>query len=91
MVVKPYSDKRINENVFTRTFENDVESAELVWHRDAKDRNIKVIEGEGWKLQFDDALPRQLKMNEQYFIPANTYHRVIKGGSSLMLEVKEIV
>tara|TARA_B100001248_G_scaffold77408_1_gene55867 strand:- start:1765 stop:2037 length:273 start_codon:yes stop_codon:yes gene_type:complete len=90
-VVKPYADKRIHENVFIRTFENNVDSSELVWHRDAKDRNIKVMEGESWKLQFDNALPKQMKVNENYFIPANTYHRVIKGSSNLILEVKEKV
>ena len=91
MVVKPYADKKINENVFIRTFESDVESTELVWHRDANSRNIKVMEGEGWKLQFDNTLPKQMKVNENYFIQANTYHRVIKGDSNLILEVKENV
>lgn len=49
------------------------------------------MEGEGWKLQFDDTLPKQMKVNENYFIQANTYHRVIKGDSNLILEVKENV
>ena len=49
------------------------------------------MEGESWKLQFDNALPKQMKVNENYFIPANTYHRVIKGSSNLILEVKEKV
>ena len=89
MVVSPYQDIQQEVNRFTRLFESTVQTDELVWHRDAKPRNIRVIEGKNWKLQFDDDLPFLLNENQEYFIPANTYHRVMKGDSNLLLDVRE--
>ena len=40
-----------------RTFSKDVNKLELVWHQDAEDRDIEVLEGEGWQMQFDNELP----------------------------------
>ena len=37
-----------------RTFSKDVNKLELVWHQDAEDRDIEVLEGKGWELQMDN-------------------------------------
>jgi len=90
VVVRPYQDTQQEINRFTRLFENTVNTDELVWHRDAIARNIRVVEGKNWKLQFDNDLPFLLNENQEYHIPANTYHRVIKGDSNLLLDIREV-
>ena len=78
------------EDRLIRTFSSDVESEELVWHRDKCDRIVKVIFGEGWQFQAENQLPIYLKKGQVLFIPKETYHRVIKGLSELVVEIKEI-
>ena len=76
-------------SVLLREFSADVNSNELVWHRDHSDRVITMIEGSGWSLQMDNQLPVLLEVGGQYYIPKNTYHRVIKGSTKLVLEINE--
>ena len=40
-------------------------------------------------LQFDNDLPKKLIIGESVIIPKETYHRVIKGGSNLVVEIQE--
>ena len=72
-----------------REFAPDVDSEELVWHRDRSDRYVKVLEGSGWYLQVDNQVPQKLIEGSVYFIPANNYHRVIRGKDSLVVSIKE--
>ena len=72
-----------------REFAPDVDSEELVWHRDRSDRYVKVLEGSGWYLQVDNQIPQKLVEGSVYFIPANNYHRVIRGKDSLVVSIKE--
>ena len=72
-----------------REFASDVDSEELVWHRDRSDRYVKVLEGSGWYLQVDNQIPQKLIEGSVYFIPANNYHRVIRGKDSLIVSIKE--
>ena len=60
------------------------------WHRDREDRDVTVLEGSGWQLQMDNRLPVYLTPGKTYHIPRNTYHRVIKGNTDLLVEIKEI-
>ena len=53
---KPYSQTNISENTFERIFDLSVDNEELVWHRDRRTRFVKVLEGVGWKFQFDNEL-----------------------------------
>ena len=73
-----------------RTFNKDVLTEELVWHRDKVDRIVEIVEGEGWEIQFEDKLPQPLKIGSQYSIPANTYHRVKRGTTDLVIKIKEL-
>ena len=86
--MKPYKEQKIG-NIIRRTFSNLVESEELVWHRDREDRIVIPLNENDWMVQFDNELPKKLKVNEEFFIPKNTFHRVIKGSGDLMVEIIE--
>ena len=87
--MNPYRDDRLDVNQFIRVFEENIDDEELIWHRDRKNRVIKVLSGSDWKLQYDNELPFVMKMNEIYEIEAEQYHRVIKGKDKLVLEIRE--
>lgn len=89
VVVKPYTQENITANRFKRIFKESVESSELEWHRDRQDRYVKILKGEGWQLQFDNQLPFSLTENQTVFIPKNTYHRIHKGNTDLVVEITE--
>ena len=81
--------QEIISNKIIRTFSSEVQNEELKWHYDLKDRVVKVLEGENWKLQMDDELPEKLTPLKEYFIPKGVYHRVIKGENNLIIEITE--
>ena len=85
----PFLQKEKNGNK-TRLFKENVNSDELKWHFDELDRNVKVIKSNGWQLQMDNDIPKQLKEGQTVFIPKGVYHRVIKGKGDLVVEIKEI-
>lgn len=84
---KPYLENMVSEGVKFRTFDVDVDTDELKWHRDRQDRLVEVIEGENWGLQFDNELPINLVSGQSYIIPEGMYHRVIKGDSELKVKI----
>lgn len=73
-----------------RTFSSDVNSEELKWHYDLKDRQVQVVRGEGWMLQIDNELPQMLTPLKEYFIPKGVYHRVLKGDGDLVVIITEL-
>ena len=77
------------DNIKTRKFTLDVDSEELVWHRDEKDRHVTILEGEGWGFQLDNELPLELKKGDCIFIPNQAYHRIIKGTTDLVIQIQE--
>ena len=87
--MKPYKDKAIGDNRFVRTFKSDVYADELVWHRDKEDREIKVLSGNGWKLQFDNEIPFAINEGDIILIPKMIYHRLLKGETNLKLMIQE--
>ena len=89
MVVNPYSQKDIAPNKFERIFREHVDESELVWHRDRKDRTVKIIECDGWKFQQDNKLPIELHEGDTINIKAFEYHRILKGTGSLVVEITE--
>jgi quercetin dioxygenase-like cupin family protein len=89
VVVNPYEQKNLNNDMFLRTFSKDVLSEELVWHRDHNDRIVEVLEGENWEIQFENQLPQTLKVGEEYVIPAYTYHRIKRGTTDLVVKIQE--
>jgi hypothetical protein len=81
---KPY--KQVDD---IRTFSEDVESSELVWHRDKYNREITILEGEDWMLQLDNRPAKKLEQGKIYKIPAMEFHRVIKGKGNLVIKIWE--
>lgn len=84
----PFKQTKLEENIVRRTFTMDVDPSELVWHMDREDRIIKVLQGQSWYLQMDNELPKKLIEGKEYFIPKMSYHRIFKGISDLVLEIK---
>ena len=89
-----FYDLRPNEledmNVFQRIFDQNVSSEDLVWHRDKRDRKVKVISGVNWKFQHDNQLPFVMKVGDRFKIKKERYHRIHKGEGRLILEIEEL-
>lgn len=83
---KPYQELRTFDHI-QRTFKQDIDELELVWHRDRKDREVTVVGETDWMFQLEDEIPQQLK--NTIFIPKETYHRVIKGTGELNILIQE--
>lgn len=77
------------EGKLIRTFSPDVNEDELQWHQDLKDREVTVVEGNGWLFQMENELPIKLEDAKQIFIPKLAWHRVLKGSGNLIVEIKE--
>jgi len=80
--MKPYNDEKISENCYERIFKSDVDTDEMVWHRDKKSREITILEGDGWMLQLDNSLPFELRVGDTFCIPEMLYHRIYRIGSN---------
>lgn len=78
------------EGKLIRIFDIDVDSEELKWHQDLKDRKVTILEDGGWQFQMDDELPVKLSSAKQIYIPKFVWHRVIKGSSKLVVEIEEL-
>ena len=84
-----YRQKNISKNTFQRVFSENVDTDELVWHRDRLDRHVYIENNDGWLLQMDNELPLLMMEGQTYFIPKETYHRVIKGTGELVITIEE--
>lgn len=74
-----------------RIFSDEASQEELNWHMDHEDRKVKIIEcGDNWGIQFDNQLPQKIKSGDELFIPANFYHRVIKGNGKLIVQISHL-
>jgi hypothetical protein len=83
----PFKENRL-KNKFIRTFDQNIDEGELVWHRDREDRIVKSLTETDWMIQVDNELPKTL--NEEVFIPKGVYHRVIKGSGELQIELYKL-
>lgn len=87
----PFLENKVSKSVVIREFLDSVRQKELVWHQDKEDRYVRVIKSNGWLLQLDNELPVVLEEGREYFIPKYTFHRVIKGTQSLIIEIKKVL
>lgn len=87
-VSKPYVQQKTSTGIL-REFSKDVSDWDYVWHRDAKDRTVKVLEGDGWQFQFDNEMPTRIRPGSVILIPAEMYHRLIPGTNNLKVEIQE--
>lgn len=86
---KEYRDLMLAENVKYRRILNEGVADECTWHRDARDRVVQIVEGRGWKIQFDNRLPVTLNPGDRIRILAEEWHRVIPGTGDLLMIIKE--
>ena len=86
--MKPYVDLVLGDAKI-RTFDIDADQDDYEWHRDRTDREIEVLSGDGWLLQFDNRLPMPLEIGTKYFIPEGMFHRVHKGKTQLKIRIRD--
>ncbi len=86
---RPYRETRVSEDVMIREFSERVASHELEWHMDRRNREVKVLEGEGWKLQMQEGLPFDMIPGHTYMIPRESWHRIIRGDQKLRIMILE--
>ena len=89
MSVLPFDQTQVKENIFVRKFSKYVDSEDLVWHRDHRDRTVEVLSGKGWSIQLDNKVPQTLTEGSTFFIKSGEYHRLIKGDSNLIIKISE--
>jgi len=85
----PYQDCAHDGNRFIRYFHEGIDASEFVWHRDHNDRMVEVVGGKGWKFQYDNQMPRDIKVGDILEIKAMEFHRLIKGNTELILRITE--
>lgn len=83
----PYKEVSEGNNTYIREFSVDTDSSELVWHRDKEDREVTILEGKGWKFQYDNELPFELNEGDTINIKKLEYHRIIKGDTNLKIRL----
>jgi hypothetical protein len=81
--MKPYINYNLSDNIFIRNFDANIDENELIWHKDLYDRIVIPIFNNDWLFQYDNQLP--IKIDKLIYIPKLTYHRIIKGNSTLSL------
>ena len=85
----PYKEEKISDNIYQRTFKFNIDTDEVIWHKDREDRIVEVIKNDGnWLFQMDNDLPQPLQ--GKIFIPKEKYHRTIKGHGDLILNVTKL-
>lgn len=90
----PFREKIIEETetyiLVQRDFMSTLIEEELNWHMDEEDRDVFVVEGDGWYLQIENELPRLMQKESIFKIPKETWHRIInKNGTKLIINVRK--
>lgn len=86
----PFNEVDLKGGLFLRVFKEGVDSEEMIWHRDREDRRVAILESNGWLLQMDNGVPVEMKPQDSFTIPKNTWHRVIKGKGDLKIIVEKL-
>ena len=74
---------------YTNKIPKDVDEMDLIWHADKENRIITVLEGNGWKFQFDEELPIKMRKGKSISILKGRLHRVIKGNGILKINLQK--
>jgi len=72
-----------------RRFSKDVTEESLKWHSDKENRDITIMEGEGWSFQRDNELPMLLSKGDRLHIPEGQIHRILKGSTDLVIKIEK--
>lgn len=84
---KPYVVIREEDNKQYRLFAK-YDSAELFWHRDHEDREVKCVMGQ-CEFQRENGIPVKLEAGDTVCIAKEEYHRIInREETPFLLEVK---
>jgi hypothetical protein len=84
-----YTDKFVAPGVRIRRITAEDVSDELTWHRDPMDRRVEILEGAGWKVQFDERIPFEVARGDTVTVNAGQWHRVIPGTGDLVMKIFE--
>jgi quercetin dioxygenase-like cupin family protein len=88
---RPYSQRTQEGGVIIRTFSGVLDDVELKWHRDARDREVTFLSGEGWSLQLEGGLPRRATPGMSVLIPRDAWHRLLREGTGdLLVRIREM-
>ena len=90
----PFREKIIEETETYTLVQRDLMSTlieeELNWHMDEEDREVFVVEGDGWYLQIENEVPQLMQKESIFKIPKETWHRIInKNGANLIINVRK--
>lgn len=87
----PFELLKYTPEIEVRRFDAKLTEEETQWHRDAEDRLVRKISGDGWLIQLDDKIPVPLRYNESHFIPAGVWHRAIRTNvaTDLVIQVQK--
>jgi len=83
--MNPYIDIEVTYEYIIREFNENIDSIELMWHRNDENRLVEIIANTDWKVQLENELPTSI--NSPIFIPKHEWHRVIKGTGTLKLKI----
>jgi len=83
----PYTEEKISETEYVRTFSANTPEEYFKWHWDEEDRLIEPMGVTDWLFQFDNELP--IKIYTQIHIPRGVIHRIIKGSGDLVLKINK--
>ncbi len=87
--MEPYTERRIEDNIIIRTFEESTDSEDFMWHRDQEDRLVEAINNSNWQIQLEDSLPINLRTRESIEITKGIWHRIIKGTGIAIYKIKK--
>lgn len=80
----------LNDNLIIRIFDESIPDLKYDWHRDKKDRCVKVLsKSEKWLFQYDNSLPFSLNQGKEFFIKKEVFHKLHKGKGTLVLLIRE--
>ena len=79
-----------NGKIMSRTYTQQITPEELVWHTDGCTRFMKVLEGVGWKFQFNNEPAREIGPGTSIHINKHALHRMIKGATPLTVRIVEL-
>ena len=85
----PFTEKTITNTLTLRKFAYNIDSGDLVWHRDKEDRTVEIIKGNGWMFQYDNELPFEMIDGSYINIEKCSWHRVIKGHGDLIIKIQK--
>ncbi len=87
---RPYT-QRASEGAIVRTFSGVLDDVELKWHRDARDREVTFLSGDGWSIQLEGGLPMRAAPGDTVTIPRDAWHRLLREGTSdLIVSIREM-